>query len=84
MEKPCVLLSGCMRISGTSTLLLCLQLKGVIVENTFTSLLDMLYVVFPFLRPFRLLVRIVQVRSTVAASSASHILHNGRNFSPDP
>ncbi|KAL8452561.1 hypothetical protein Emag_002236 [Eimeria magna] len=36
------------------------ELKGIVVENTFTSLLDMLYVVFPFLTPLRLLVRLVQ------------------------
>ncbi|KAL8269737.1 hypothetical protein Esti_006336 [Eimeria stiedai] len=36
------------------------ELKGIIVENTFTSLLDMLYVVFPFLTPLRLLIRFVQ------------------------
>ncbi|KAL8432168.1 hypothetical protein ACSSS7_004780 [Eimeria intestinalis] len=36
------------------------ELKGIVVENTFTSLLDMLYVVFPFLSPLRLLIRLVQ------------------------
>ncbi|KAL8434564.1 hypothetical protein Efla_000080 [Eimeria flavescens] len=36
------------------------ELKGIIVENTFTSLIDMLYVVFPFLRPFHFLIRLVQ------------------------
>lgn len=36
------------------------ELKGVVVENTFTSLLEMLYIVFPFLAPFNLLVKLVQ------------------------
>lgn len=36
------------------------ELKGIVVENTFTSLLEMLYIVFPFLSPFKLLVKAVQ------------------------
>ncbi|CDJ52983.1 phospholipase/carboxylesterase domain containing protein, putative [Eimeria brunetti] len=36
------------------------ELKGIVVENTFTSLLEMLYIVFPFLSPFNLLVKAVQ------------------------
>ncbi|KFG46673.1 phospholipase/carboxylesterase [Toxoplasma gondii p89] len=36
------------------------QVRGVIVENTFTSLLDMVWVVFPLLRPFQRTVRILQ------------------------
>ncbi|CDJ41635.1 phospholipase/carboxylesterase domain containing protein, putative [Eimeria tenella] len=36
------------------------ELKGIVVENTFTSLLEMLYIVFPFLGPFNLLVKAVQ------------------------
>ncbi|PFH32610.1 phospholipase/carboxylesterase [Besnoitia besnoiti] len=36
------------------------QIRGVIVENTFTSLIDMILIVFPFLRPFQRLVRVVQ------------------------
>ncbi|XP_026190240.1 protein bem46, partial [Cyclospora cayetanensis] len=36
------------------------ELRGVVVENAFTSLLEMLYIVFPFLSPFNLLVKAVQ------------------------
>ncbi|OEH79244.1 phospholipase carboxylesterase domain-containing protein [Cyclospora cayetanensis] len=45
-----------------------LQLRGVVVENAFTSLLEMLYIVFPFLSPFNLLVKAVQVGTTVNPS----------------
>lgn len=36
------------------------QLRGIIVENTFTNLTDMVRLVFPFLRPLMTLVTHVQ------------------------
>ncbi|CBZ50427.1 hypothetical protein NCLIV_008960 [Neospora caninum Liverpool] len=36
------------------------QVRGVIVENTFTSLLDMVLIVFPLLRPFQRIVKVLQ------------------------
>jgi len=36
------------------------EFSGIIVENTFTSLEDMVHLLFPFLRPVRSLVKLVQ------------------------
>ncbi|PHJ15351.1 phospholipase carboxylesterase domain containing [Cystoisospora suis] len=48
------------RLLSSFSFLSQMRIRGLIVENTFTSLFEMVLIVFPFLRPFRRLVRVVQ------------------------